>query len=300
MEILKEEDSRIICRSGSQVLFEYIYRPEIPSRESPKPYFHPLRTLSGTVVTDFRPEDHVHHHGLSMTLTQVDHHNFWGGKTYRKENGKYLDLPCNGHQQHQSWNLLESSDEQVVMDEMVDWISIDSERLLSDRRRFTVSQVNLQDSSYLLDAEFEIRNMSGRALTLGNWQSVEGLEGSFYTGLVFRAAKGFCDPAALMAAGGLEGVDAIHGNPGSWMALEGIDAESGSESTVILIDQPGNPGYPNRWFVRWGHTQAAFPMESDEPMMLPTDGTLRLHCKLVIADGAWSRNQIEAKVASGL
>ena len=27
-------------------LFRYIYRPQVPSVESPRPYFHPVRTLS--------------------------------------------------------------------------------------------------------------------------------------------------------------------------------------------------------------------------------------------------------------
>ena len=28
-------------------LFRYVYRPRTPQRESPKPYFYPLHTLSG-------------------------------------------------------------------------------------------------------------------------------------------------------------------------------------------------------------------------------------------------------------
>lgn len=296
MKLVRENDSKVVCTDGESVLFEYVYRPDVPDRESAKPCFHPIRTLAGTGVTAFRPEDHLHHHGLCMTLSMVDHHNFWGGPTYWKEAGKYLEMNNNGRQEHVGWDILESSLDRAVMKETVHWITHDEEHLLADTRQFSVSQVNRDEGSYVLDAEFKIENVSGRSLTLGNFQSIGGLEGSFYTGFAFRASKGFADPSALMADDGLEGEMAIHGNPGSWLAMGGIHPDTRAESTVILIDQFGNPGYPNRWFVRWGNTQAAFPMIADKPMVLPASESLCLNYTIVIADGGWSRGQVEKKV----
>lgn len=101
-----------------------------------------------------------------------------------------------------------------------------------------------------------------------------------------------------MADGGLAGADAIHGASAPWMAMEGIRAKTGATSMVMLIDQPGNPGYPNRWFIRWGHTQAAFPMIADEPMMIPDQDSIHLRYRIVIADGVWGREQVANKIAS--
>lgn len=303
MKLVQENDSKVVCTDGGSVLLEYVYRPDVPANESPKPYFHPIRTLAGTVVTAFRPEDHLHHHGLCMTLSQVDQHNFWGGKTYQQEAGAYLDLNNNGRQEHAGWDLLEASNEQAVMKETVRWVSADGEHLLTDTRQFTLSQVNRQEGSYVLDSEFRIRNVSGRSLTLGNFQSIGGLKGSFYTGFAFRAADRFAERTEafeprLMAAGGLEGVDAIHGASAPWMAMAGQNPATGEKSTVILMDHPDNPGYPNKWFVRWGHTQAAFPMTADQPMILPENGTLNLRYRVLIADGAWRKDKVAAKVSS--
>src|SRR5215469_16548570 len=64
-----------------QTLFRYIYEPKIDPRESPRPYFHPLKTLAGNEVTTFRPHDHFWHVGLSMTSANLSGQNFWGGKT---------------------------------------------------------------------------------------------------------------------------------------------------------------------------------------------------------------------------
>jgi hypothetical protein len=303
MKLVQKNDSKVVCTDGESVLLEYVYRPEVPAKESPKPYFHPIRTLAGTVVTAFRPEDHLHHHGLCMTLSQVDQHNFWGGRTYQKESGEYLDLNNNGRQEHAGWDVLEASNERAVMKETVRWLTIAGEHLLTDTRQFTVSQVNRQEGSYVLDAEFRITNVSGRSLTLGNFQSIGGLAGSFYTGFAFRAADRFAEitdefAPRLMAADGLEGVDAIHGASAPWMAMAGHDPATGAKSTVILMDQPGNPGYPNQWFVRWGYTQAAFPMTADQPMVLPALGIINLNYRIAIAGGAWTREMVSAKVAS--
>ena len=53
--------------------------------ESPRPYFHPMRTLGGDEVTLYRPHDHVWHKGLSLSLPNVGPENFWGGPTYLRE-----------------------------------------------------------------------------------------------------------------------------------------------------------------------------------------------------------------------
>jgi hypothetical protein len=72
-------------------LSSYVYRPE-SAWEAPKPYLHPLRTLAGDVVTDYRPNDHRWHKGLQMTASHLSGSNLWGGNTYVHGEG-YLELP---------------------------------------------------------------------------------------------------------------------------------------------------------------------------------------------------------------
>src|SRR5688572_17400723 len=63
---------------GQQELFSYVYQPDSPQLESPRPYFHPVHTLGGQPVTLFRPEDHVWHKGIAWSLPNVGTENFWG------------------------------------------------------------------------------------------------------------------------------------------------------------------------------------------------------------------------------
>ena len=47
----------------AMTLFRYIYEPDMPQSESPKPFFHPVNTLAGDLITNYRPHDHVWHKG---------------------------------------------------------------------------------------------------------------------------------------------------------------------------------------------------------------------------------------------
>ncbi len=64
-------------------LFRYTYRPDVAQSESPKPYFHPLRTLSGHTVTrlthgsERRPHHRRERHIVKPNDT-VDRHHFPG------------------------------------------------------------------------------------------------------------------------------------------------------------------------------------------------------------------------------
>ncbi|MFI6322080.1 DUF6807 family protein [Nonomuraea sp. NPDC050556] len=99
---MKDTGTELIAHLNGIEVLRYVYRPEMPETESPKPYFHPLRTLSGNIVTGYRPHDHRWHKGLQMTASHVSGQNFWGGGTYVHGSG-YVDLPNNGTIRHEEW-----------------------------------------------------------------------------------------------------------------------------------------------------------------------------------------------------
>lgn len=79
-----------VAGSGVEPM-RYVYRPEA-RREAPKPYIHPLCTLSDRVVTDYRPNDHRWHKGLQLTASHLSGQNLWGGTTHVHGEG-YPALP---------------------------------------------------------------------------------------------------------------------------------------------------------------------------------------------------------------
>ncbi|MFE6735409.1 DUF6807 family protein [Microbacterium sp. NPDC057650] len=64
----------------------------LTATSSPRPFLHPIRTLSGIRVTDAHPADHDWHLGLSFGIQHAGDVNFWGGPTYVTDRGyRWLD-----------------------------------------------------------------------------------------------------------------------------------------------------------------------------------------------------------------
>jgi hypothetical protein len=304
LTLVHTEGRSVEVEAAGVQLFSYVYNPvEIPIEESPKPYFHPLKTLQGNVMTNLRANDHPWHHALAMTVTLLDGFNFWGGPTYADGKG-YLWAENHGRQKHLEWKVLSTSDDGTLqMEESLLWETLKGEGLLSETRHIGIPEISVEEGYWILDFATELENISGRDLTFGNYHSSEGLKGSHYTGLLFRMAREFVyecgDPEIkLLATNGLDGEDAVHGASSPWLAMVGRHDETLDRSTVLFLDRPENETYPSHWFVRRELPCVAYTFQYDKDRILKEGETLNLSYRMVIANGAWSREKIEAFVAS--
>lgn len=277
-----------------QPLFRYVYQPTTPAFESPKPYFHPLYTLDGNLVTNFRPHDHLWHHGLAMTMAVLSNENFWGGASYVHGEG-YVPLPNNGQMAHQRWDEIVVDADNIRFSESLTWISYAGESWLNEKRVFEVSEINAEAGYWTLDFTTSLTNTRGEDLVFGS-PTTKGRPMAGYGSLFWRGPRSFY-MGDVLAAGGLEGPD-VMGQPAAWLAFNGKHDGTGDTSTLIFIDQPENPRYPNKWFIRAVPFAAvSYSFMFDEEYVLPPEDTLRLHYQLVIANGTWSRDEIERLVA---
>ena len=64
---------------------------------APRPYLHPVHSAAGTALTETSPVDHRHHYGVSMAVPVVNGTNYWGGRTFLRDEGPTL-LPNHGRQ----------------------------------------------------------------------------------------------------------------------------------------------------------------------------------------------------------
>jgi len=263
--------------------------PGVDAVESPKPCFAELRTLAGDCVTNYRPNDHRWHHGLAMTMCCVSGMNFWGGVTYRREDG-YKMRPNIGRQVHTEWIERAASGTEARLVERVDWLVPDGKRWMEDVRRMTVT-VDRPGAWWRIDFDIRIVNVSGQTLRLGTYASEEGLPGSHYTRDFFGAPGG----DGVFGPDALKGEEALHGTACPWIVLHGSHDDSPNETTLLLADHPGNPGFPNRWFVRRGQPSAAFPFVSTHGMDLEHQAELRLRHTMVIANGTRDATEMAAE-----
>ena len=282
LRLVRCEDRAIEIRhADGGLLFRYVYRPDTPLAESPRPYIHPLRTLAGEELTSFRPNDHPWHHGVSFTINQVAGRNFWGGPSYRPADG-YQWRRDHGTQQHLEWHALSAN----RLMHTLEWRDGQSgEALLAETRELSVELH--AEKTWSLRWHGVLKNLTERALILGNYHSSQGLTGSHYTGLQFRGARDLLDDhgdtaIGITAEGGLLGADAVHGASARWMEWH---AQKDTSLGRVLIRFTNNTG-PLHWFVRRLHAQAVFPFHYDRDLMLGPEAALVVDHTLSFTDAS--------------
>jgi hypothetical protein len=272
---LQHETGRAVSLFHSDgLLTRYVYAPETAANESPKPYFHPVNSLAGDTLTNFRPNDHPWHHALSMTLNNVSGANFWGGPTCLKPDG-YKWRDDHGVQQHIAWTKLEAAGSTATLAHSLEWRRL-QETIFREERSLQIA-VNFSTRSWSLHWRSQLTNVSGRVLSLGNPASNGGLAGSHYTGLQFRGARELLDDhldptIKIVAEGGLEGIPAVHGASARWMEWHGQLDETLHR---VIIRFENNTG-PLHWFLRRNYPLAALPVQFDQNQEIAVGGALNL------------------------
>jgi hypothetical protein len=281
---------RVDLYAGEQPLFTYIYEPDTAQRESPQPYFHPLRTLAGEVVTIYRPHDHLWHKGLTMTSAHLSGENFWGGPTYVRDQG-YVQLANNGRMLHRSWDDVRCDADTALLLERLEWLTQAGETWISEHRRIRVTEVQQEHGYWSLDLSFDLQNVRGAPLTFGS-PTAAGRPAAGYGGLFWRGPRSFLH-GKILAADGLSGPE-VMGQSSPWLAYVGRHDGSARASTIVLLDQSSNPRYPTKWFVRHDpYACASCAFMFDEPLTLAPEETLTLNYRVVVADGAWTADRVE-------
>ena len=276
--------------AGSPIL-RYVYGADDPQSEGPKPYLHPVRTLDGHVVTNYRPHDHVWHKGIAMTCPYVNDQNFWGGPTFDRVNG-YVQRDNVGAQRHARWEEMAVSDGRVQLVEHVDWITMAGEQRISERRSL---EVVAGADHYSLRFATALRNDGDHDLSLGS-PTTHGRPQAGYGGLFWRGPRSFAD-GEVLAEDGREDAEKVMGETGRWLAYLGRHDEVDATSTVLFIDEPHTPDLATHWFVRAQPFAAvSFAFAFHEERSLPRGESLQLRHRVVVADGAWSRERIEQQL----
>jgi hypothetical protein len=264
---------------GGTELLRYVYQPWDEQLESPRPYFHPVRTLGGDLVSLYRPHDHVWHKGIAWSLPNVGPANFWGGVTFVRDRG-YVQLPNNGAMRHRSFEWLETRDTSVHIGQALDWVTEPGETWFTERRRFAVS---VDAGAWVLSFLISLTNVRGADIVIGS-PTTEGRPNAGYGGLFWRGPRSFS--GGTVRAPGVSGGDELMGIRAPWLGFTGRHDEHGRTSTLVFVDTPDNPGYPTKWFVRTGIFACVCPAPFfDEEVTVAPGDTLSYRYAIVVADG---------------
>jgi hypothetical protein len=274
LQVIRDETTVTVRRGDGAPLWRYVYVPDTPGHEAPRPYAHPVYAPAGDVLTNFRPNDHPWHHGLSLTVTNVSGVNFWGGPSYRPAD-RYQWRNDQGRQVHRSWVECSAG----RLEQRLDWCGPGERALLLHENRVLATTVG--EGEWSLRWTSELQNVTGRVLTLDHYESAGGLSGSHYTGLQFRGARGLLDAhgddhIGLGAEGGLKGEAAVHTAETRWMEWH-CQHDGSLRRTRIRFE---NLTGPVPWFVREKNPLVAIPFHGRSSHTLAVDATLRLDHRL--------------------
>lgn len=274
-----------------QILFRYVYQPDTPQQESPRPYFHPVYTLTGNLVTNFRPYDHVWHKGISMTIAHLEDQNFWGGGSYRHGQG-YVQLPNNGSQRHDSWDEIICDGEHFSATERLSWITEAGGHWIDETRRIALGDLNADQDTWALDFQTSLTNVRGEPLHIGS-PTTAGRPLAGYGGLFWRGPRSFLH-GDVLAGNDLAGPE-VMGQSAPWLAFSGRHDGTAEASTLIFLDHPDNLRYPNKWFTRAEpFACVSFAFMFDEIYVLAPEETISLTYRIVLAHGKKTRADIES------
>jgi hypothetical protein len=295
MSVARRRDGSIAAAWRGTELFRYVYRPRDDEMESPRPYFHPVRTLRGDVVSLYRPHDHVWHKGLAWSLSDVGGMNFWGGPSYRSASG-YVQLDNNGRMRHEGFGGLGVSGSALSINERLTWITANGDAWLRERREVVVS-VLPGEEAWRMSFSTRMQNVAGRPIAIGS-PATNGRENAGYSGLFWRGPRSFSAGTVLTPE--RSGGDELMGCRAPWLAYVGRHDGHGGASTLLFADSPANFCFPCQWFVRSDVYACVCPAPFFSAEYQLADGcSLRLGFDLVVADGALDAGRCAA-LASGL
>ncbi|MFI5913051.1 PmoA family protein [Dactylosporangium sp. NPDC051541] len=270
----------VTVSAGGVALFTYVYRPDTPTLESPKPYLHPIRTRAGDVVSLFRPHDHVWHKGIAWSLPHVGEHNFWGGPTYVP--GRfYVQLANNGRAEHVHLEELEADDDAARLRHRLDWTAQAGDPVITEERRLSARLID--DDTWVLCFATAMRNVSGATLAFGS-PTTKGRENAGYGGLFWRGPRSFTG-GTLQSPDGTGG-DELRGTRAEWFAFRGRHDGTDRASTIVMVDDRDNPRHPPQWFARTEQFACLNPAPFfSEELDLPYGDTLAFRYAVVVAAG---------------
>ncbi|MBD9725458.1 PmoA family protein [Streptomyces caniscabiei] len=272
-------DNSLVLRVAGRPVGRYLTRPELPERLSPRPCLHPVTTLSGTAVTELSPADHLHHLGVGVAVPDVEGHNFWGGRTYVRDQGP-TELDNHGSQRHTAFQL---RDPDGFVEELR-WVAAGRELL---RERRTVAATELTDSAWALDFTFSLTNITDDPVSIGS-PATNGRPGAAYGGFFWRARKEATAPRVFTAEA--EGETEVHGSRADWLALAG-------ENWTLVFAGATATTRRDPWFVRADeYPGVGSSLAHTDRLPIEPGETAVRRIVTVVADGTLGRGEAAALV----
>jgi len=258
-------------------IWRYVYGSK------PKPFFHPLSTPGGHVLTLFEPHDHYWHRGLWFTIKYINGENFWE---------ELDDDPWGTQKTLMPPTITPGPDGKLSVFSRQDWVRPGNKGVVfNEQRQFDYVPINAD--AYALDFHFMLTPTAELKLDRTVYTTWGG-----YGGLTFRGNRNWQETRLLFSDGSTS--DRPLGFPADWCDLSGkLDGGKNLTAGIAIFDHPSNPRHPTPWYGGTGpghYFNAAFLFH--EPMTVPAGVPLTFRYRVIVHDGIWQKSDLQ-KAYSG-
>jgi len=239
-----------IARDGDRITVDVQGKPftalYITGAETTKPYFHPVRAASGTIVTRRYPMESIageltnekHQRGLWFSHGDVNGLDFWDNEaSYTTSNRGFIVLD--------KVIGLSNGDKTGSIEARFKWVDPKQKALIEETRKMV-----FYSDPALRIMDFDITLRAIEKVTFGDTK-----EGTFgmrlAAGLEAPTPKAPAQPkrtGRMVNANGQEGEPDCWGKRANWVDMFG--EVEGEKLGIAIFDYPTNPGHPTYWHVR--------------------------------------------------
>lgn len=232
--IFREEADGISLSEDDQPVYRYQKMPKSLTGEYVcNNYLHPLYSLEGDTLTEEFPPDHTFHRGIFWAWHQLflDDRNLGDGWTNQGISYEVTEVKT------------KADPESAALETTVMWKSDSLENrkaFIEEHTRITVSRKRAEGRK--IDFEITLKPLSG-GLGIGGSADEKGYGGfcariKMPDDLYFISGSDTVIPQNLQIAAG------------DRMTFTGSFGDKGEQSSLTIISNPGNPGYPEKWILR--------------------------------------------------
>lgn len=246
-----------------------------------KPYLHPLRTASGTVVTRLYPmqdvpgesKDHPHHRGLWFTHGDVNGFDFWANEDSQKS-------PKKGKVVLKKIHSVKGGKDRGTIAATFNWVDGDGRTILTEDR----TMVFYADPKNR-PMDFDIKLTALEPVKFGDTK-----EGTFAIRLAQELEEKHT--GKMVSADGKETEKNVWGTMSPWVDYAG--ERNGEKLGIAIFDHPSNPRHPTYWHSRayglfaaniFGHHDFLRDKAKDGSLSLKAGETLRFRYRVLIHPG---------------
>lgn len=249
------------------------------------PFWHPISMPGSPILTEDRPADHIHHHGLWLAWKSVNGVNFWEESPSGAPERGY------GRIVNTDLNVVEVSSSSAEFIATTSWLDWRGKEIISDVRRTLIHRPT--DTGFMIDLSIELLPTNGEVI-LDLRRGEPGQGGFYYSGLVIRLNDKIGQGEVLDADGHTD-TESIFGSQSRWCGYSGVHQVNGKRYSVVIIDKPENPRYPTTWWVRNrpGYSLLHPSPTYHEPLKIDAGTSVTFKYKLLFYNGPIPVDDVE-------